>query len=100
MGLGIAFSIVDKHTGTKLFESAPTTRNVGVVLCIAWLLIRLIRNVTNNIGAQQKPKGEEVDPTTIDALSKLARLVVFIGAALMMMQTLGLSVSGPVVSVV
>ena len=67
---------------------------MGVVACLAWFLVLLINNVSRNIIAQRKAKGEEVDHTTIDALSKLARLSVLIVAALVAMQTMGYSISG------
>jgi len=94
--VGIAFSaaIVGKATGAVIFDAVPPIRNVGVVVCLAWFLIRLIRNFTDNIVAMREKNGEEVDLTTIDALSKLARLTVIIIATLMAMQALDFSISG------
>ena len=94
IGISFAATIVSKHTDAVIFDSVPEIRNVGVVICIAWFLIRLIGNVARNIVAIQRKKGEEVDHTTIDALSKLARLTVIITTTLAVMQTLGFSVSG------
>lgn len=94
IGLALLAGIVGKESGAALFEVVPHVRNVGVILCLAWFLIRLVRHVAHNVMVMHEKKGEEVDRTTVDALSKLARFVVFISASLVAMQTLGFSVSG------
>jgi MscS family membrane protein len=94
VGIAFAASIMGKESGAAIFDSVPAIRNIGVVVCLAWFLIRLIRNVTDNIVAMREKNGEEVDATTVDALSKLARLTVIITASLVAMQTLGFSISG------
>lgn len=94
IGITLAADIVGKESSAAIFDSVPQVRNVGIILCLAWFLVRLIRNVAHNIIALHEEKGDEVDRTTIDALSKLARLTVVITTALVAMQTLGFSVSG------
>ena len=94
VGIAFAAGIVGKESSAAIFDSVPPIRNIGVVVCLAWFLIRLIRSVTLNIVAMREEKGEEVDETTVDALSKLARLIVIISATLVAMQTLGFSISG------
>jgi MscS family membrane protein len=94
IGLAFAAGIAGKVTGAAIFDAVPHVRNVGVVICLAWFLIRVIHKVSDNFVAMQEKKGEEVDKTTIDALSKLARLTVIITTSLVAMQTLGFSVSG------
>jgi MscS family membrane protein len=94
VGLALAAGIVGKEHGTAIFDSVPQIRDVGIVVCLAWFLIRLIRNISRNIVEIQTQKGEEVDHTTLDALSKLARLTVIITTILVSLQTFGISVSG------
>ncbi|HUW26889.1 MAG TPA: mechanosensitive ion channel family protein [Gallionella sp.] len=94
VGIAFAASIVGKETGAAIFDAVRPMRNVGVVVCMAWFLIRLIHNFTDNIVAMREKKGEEVDFTTIDALSKLARLTVITVFTLVAMQTLDFSISG------
>jgi MscS family membrane protein len=94
VGLAFAAGIVAKESGAAIFDFVPHFRSIGVIVCLAWYLLRLIRNVTGNIIASQQAKGEAVDRTTIDALSKLARLTVVVTTVLVGMQTLGFSVSG------
>ncbi len=94
IGLGVAAAIAGRETGAAIFDSVADIRNVGVVTCIAWFLVRLTNGVSQSFVALRQENGDEVDKTTIDALSKLARLTVIIIACLMAMQTLGFSVSG------
>ena len=94
VGLAFAAAIVRKHTDAPIFDFVAPTRDVGVMTCLAWFLLRFIGNVSRNIVAARKANGEEVDQTTIDAMSKLARLTVLITAVLMAMQTLGFSITG------
>lgn len=92
--LGIAFAAAIASRGYAVFDAVRPIRNIGVIICIAWFLIRLIYNVTGNIVALRVKNGEEVDLTTFDALSKLARLTVIILTSLAAMQTLDFSISG------
>lgn len=94
VGISFAASIVGRETGLALFDSVPAIRDIGVVVCLAWFLMRFIRNATQNIAAQHTAKGDELDATTIDALSKLGHLIVVIIATLVAMQTLGFSIAG------
>lgn len=94
VGIAFAASIIGKETGAVIFDAVRPMRNVGAVVCVAWFLIRLIHNFTHNIVATRKEKGEEVDFTTIDALSKLARLTVITVFTLLAMQALDFSISG------
>ncbi len=94
VGIAIAAGIVGRETDAALFDAVRPIRNVGVVFCLAWFMIRLIHNVTANIVAIREKRGEVVDITTIDALSKLARLTVITLFTLVAMQTLDFSISG------
>lgn len=94
VGLAFAATIVRRHADAPVFDFVDPARDVGVMACLAWFLLRFIGNVSRNIVTQREARGEEVDRTTIDALSKLARLTVLIAAVLMAMQTLGFSVAG------
>lgn len=93
-GISFALHLVHRQTGEQLLEYIPPARNIGVVLCIAWFLLKLIRELSNNMVALRSNAGEEVDRTTIDGLSKVSRIAVIVVAALTVMQTLGFSLSG------
>jgi MscS family membrane protein len=94
VGIAFAANLIGKASDAAIFDSVTSIRNLGVVICFAWFAIRFIRNATHNITAMQEKNEGVVDHTTIDALSKLARLTVIIFSVIVAMQTLGFSVSG------
>ncbi len=93
-GLSFALHLIHRQTGEQLLEYLAPARSIGVVICIAWFLFKLIRELANNVVAARTQAGEEVDRTTVDGLSKVSRIVVIVVAALAVMQTLGFSISG------
>ena len=93
-GISFALHLIHRQTGEQLLEYVTPARSIGVVICSAWFLFKLIRELANNVIAASAQSGEEVDRSTVDALSKVSRIVVVVVTALAVMQTLGFSVSG------
>ena len=91
-GSSIAFSaeIFQKETGAVIFEAFEPLRNAVVIASLAWFVILSITRTEENYLKSE----EGYDPTTVFAISKLARIAAGITAALMILQTLGLSISG------
>ncbi|MGA7950129.1 MAG: mechanosensitive ion channel family protein [Thiobacillaceae bacterium] len=94
VGIAYALQMAHQATGSALFNFVAPARDVGVIVCLTWFLLRLIRNASRNILAERGRGGKEVDVTTIDALSKLGRLTLLVIAALVALQTLGYSIAG------
>jgi MscS family membrane protein len=94
VGILIALQIAGKQTSNELFDIVPTLRSAVITVCFAWFFWRLINESSDRYLSQQRDAGNDVDYTTVDALSKLGRLVAFVVAALTLMQTFGLSISG------
>ncbi len=94
VGIAVAAGMVRRHADDPLFDLVAPVRDVGVVVCLAWFLFRLIRLAGNRYVEVRVEQGEDVDKTTVDALSKLGRLSVIVVMVLVVMQTLGFSVSG------
>lgn len=94
-GLSIVFvlHIINTHYEYTFTNAIHNTRKLIIVGCVAWFAIRLIYSFTENLIKAQMIKGNEIDRTTIDALSKLARLIVIVLAVLIAVQTLGFSIS-------
>jgi len=90
VGLNFAVSIIFAKTQTPLFAISDTIRNVGVLLCITWFVLALIRGAEQEITQQS----DQLDRNTAEAIGKLVRLAVIITSALVLMQTLGFSISG------
>ncbi len=94
VGISIVLKIIGKQTDDELFEFVPILRDAAITVSFAWFFWRLIKESSQRYLGQQRERGEQVDYTTVDALSKLGRLIVFVGAVLTLMQTFGFSVSG------
>jgi len=90
VGLDIAIDIIYLETKSAIFTYSDSIRDVGVLICITWFVLGVIR------GAEQElsENSDRIDKHTVHALSKLVRLAVIITAALVILQTLGFSVSG------
>ena len=94
VGVAFAFQIVHEHNGAPLFGFVSPTRDTVVIAALAWFLLRLIGHATHTVIARSVATGAAIDFTTVDALSKLGRFTVVIVAILVILQTLGFSVSG------
>ena len=94
VGIAFAADIVRSETGAPIFDAIGPIREVGVVTTLAWFLLRLTRNMPRNVIAQNRQREEPIDKTTVDAIGKLVSASIMITAALVMLQTLGFSISG------
>ena len=94
IGLSLALDTVRQHAELVLFPALDPVRLLGVVLLFAWFLIRLIREGEEAIIVKYEATGEAYDRTTMDAVAKLLRLSVTVIATLVLLQTLGVSVTG------
>lgn len=86
--------VLQRQTPEPFLEQALATRDVALIACSAWFLLRFIGKVGHNILAQRQARNEEIDRTTVDALLKLSRLLTVIAAVLMGAQTLGFQIGG------
>jgi len=92
-GISFALHLIHLQTGEQLLEYIPSARDIAVMICTAWFLFKLIRELANNVVAS-KQAGDEVDRSTVDALSKISRISVVVVTVLAVMQTMGFSISG------
>ncbi|MDH5632838.1 MAG: mechanosensitive ion channel family protein [Gammaproteobacteria bacterium] len=93
-GLALAAKFVQQETEAVIFQAIDPIRDVGVIACITWFLMRLTRRIESNVVEKNRSIGKDLDITTVDAIAKLVRLSFFITAALVILQTLGFSISG------
>ncbi len=94
VGAGYMVRVIQRQVEEQFLPEALLMRDVALIACVSWFLLRFIGKVSRNIVAGRQQRGEEVDVTTVDALSKLARLVVVILALLTAAQTLGFQIGG------
>jgi MscS family membrane protein len=94
LGLTFVADIIHARTEATIFEAVDPLRTVGVIACLAWFLVRMVRNVEDVTLRQAREAQTRADPTTVHAIGKLVRLSIIITAALMGLQSLGFSISG------
>ena len=93
-GLSVAVQIAAAQGESALFSLIGPLRSLGVVMLLGWFLIRAIGRVEATILDPRIPAGEDVDRTTLSAVTKLLRATVFVTVTLIALQTFGISVSG------
>ena len=93
-GIAFAAHIVGRKTGAPLFDAVGPLRDIGVIVLLAWFLVRLVNEIQRNMLLSAEERGKKLDITTVDAIGKLLRISIFITAGLVILQTLGYSVSG------
>ena len=92
VGISLAIEIIHEATGAVIFNAVSPLRDTIIIGSLAWFLIRFIKH-----GEQRFIEGEKpADPTTVDAISKLLKVSVVITSVLVVLQTLGFSISGVV----
>ena len=94
IGISVAADIVGEQTDAVIFQSVDSIRYVLIIVVIGWGLVRFVRAFEKATIEKQLRKGEKVDQTTINAMGKLVRTAIFITTGLVVLQTLGFSISG------
>jgi MscS family membrane protein len=95
VGLTVAVGILTSEGEFSLLsELFPPARDVGVITVIIWFLLRSVGRIENALRAGAHKKGQALDPTAADAIGKLVRVAIIITGGLVVMQTLGFSISG------
>jgi MscS family membrane protein len=94
IGIAFAINIIRQEAGAAIFDAIDPIRDSGIIATLAWFLAGLITQAKTNIITQREASGEPYDRTTMDAIAKLLRISVMITATLVVLQTLGFSVSG------
>ena len=94
VGIALAASLVPAAGEGTIFEAVDAVRDVGVVACIAWFLVRFVGKVEENLLARETKGETRPDRATLDAVAKLLRASIIITAFLVTLQTLGFSISG------
>ena len=93
IGISVAVDILDNVTETAIFEYLPEARRVAYIIIIAMFFSRFISFAENNVVDPDR-LSKPMDQTTAKAIAKLLRVSVIITALLVILQTLGYSISG------
>ncbi len=94
-GITIAANVIADANNVSVFDQLVTpARQVGVIVILTWFVLRIIVRIEHNIIKIGRDKESNYDVTTVQAITKLIRVSVVITGALIMLQELGVSVSG------
>lgn len=94
IGLSIAVRTASPSEGSLLAEFSEPVRTLALIAVFSWFLLRLIGQVKDNILVRAHRREEQIDETLVDALGKLLRAAIVITTVLVMLQSVGISVSG------
>ena len=93
IGLSLAAEVVSRHSESLIFDNIESLRYVAIIFIGAWFLTGFVRRIEKRIVDPEYCK-EPMDKTTAMALGKLVRISVVITSVLVVLQTLGFSISG------
>jgi MscS family membrane protein len=88
MGLSVAAELIAEHQSQSQLEMIATLRYLALIVLITLFVIRMAKEIEKGYIASGG------DETTVTAIAKLARISIIITAVLMVMQSLGVSISG------
>ena len=92
VGLCLAAELAQNGTEESLLAFADTVLRIGVIVLLTWFLVRLIKYSERNF--LEPVEGKPSDPTTVMAVGKLLRIAIVITSPLVLLQSLGYSISG------
>ena len=90
VSFALAAEVIEKATEATIFQDIDPLRNIIVVIALAQFLISVVRNIETFYLSNLK----NIDSTTLDAIIKLSTASIMILAAMMILQTMGFSISG------
>lgn len=94
LGITYAANVIKIATNTfNIFELIAPVQRIGVVICLVWFLVLYIKRIAERLvhpGYAIKTR----DKTTVDAVRKLLVMLIIIAALLMVLQEIGIPVSG------
>lgn len=93
VGLSSAADIAAAQADSILFQSVSTIRYIGSIVIVTWFITGFIRRAEENL-CDPEYAHKPMDKTTAFALGKLLRISVIITSGLVILQSMGYSISG------
>lgn len=94
MGISLAAEIIEPVTDSELFSYTGVIRRIAIVGLLMMFLTGFIRNVENSILRKNETSEIQADKITVRVIARLLRLSVIITGALVILQEMGVSISG------
>jgi len=92
-GVYWAAEVAHHYSEAEIFKANAILLQIGFIWLVVWAVLGLIKEAEKALVSPVKMK-KPMDYTTVNAVSKLSRAVVIITAVLIVMQSLGYSISG------
>lgn len=92
-GVYWAAEVAHHYSEAEIFKANQKLLELGFIWIVVWSLLGMVKQTEQILVSPMKMK-KPMDYTTVNAVSKLSRAVVIITAVLIVMQTLGYSISG------
>lgn len=92
-GVFWAAELAYHYSGAEVFSANETVLRLGFIWLLVWTLLGVIKEGERILASPVKMQ-QPMDYTTVNAISKLLRVVIIITAVLIVMQSLGYSISG------
>lgn len=94
-GISIAATVIADANDVSVYDSiVQPVRHVGSIIILTWFVLRMIVRIERNIIKIGRAREDTYDVSTVHAIIKLIKVSVFITGALIMLQELGISVTG------
>ena len=88
VGLGLIPQMAELRT------QLVSVYDTALVLLLAWFVLRLIRGAEHELLEESRGRTESTDKATVRATAKLLRVVLWLVAGLLILQSMGVSISG------
>ncbi|AKO51935.1 mechanosensitive ion channel protein MscS [Marinobacter psychrophilus] len=92
-GVYWAAEVAYYYSEADVFTANDALLEIGFIWVVSWAVLGLIKQIEQVLVSPVKMK-KPMDYTTVNAISKLSRMVVIITVILIALQTLGYSISG------
>ena len=94
MSVKMGIDAVAMEFNKKTFLWSNDLAKIAIIVAISWFLLRLTSAFVQNIVEIKRKNGGDFDITTLGAVSKLIRLTITLVTTLIVLQNLGISISG------
>ena len=94
VGLTLTAHVIRSQTEAAIFDVVDLAGKLGFIVIIAWFLVRFISNAEVNLIRKGEQTDDPIDRTTADAIAKMLRISVIVTTFLVIIQSLGYSISG------
>jgi MscS family membrane protein len=93
LGISWAAHIASMYTSAEIFKFVSPLRQVGIIFILTLFIVRFVSGGEKILVSPDKMK-QPMDKTSVSAIGKLLRASVIITSVLVVLQTLGYSISG------